>query len=420
MNWSMDISEAPASPQLCVPPAGKHMLSPHVPLDSNRKSRTESGNSDPSVLNYGNNQPSITSSWNGAHHALSIFRTDKTSNIDITNIALSITRLTNYLKHNLANKKAPAREFTTVVKALWGLIASVYSMKWNLLSIEDKSIHKLVGEKILPGYLKLRLLNEKAVEKSSSSSYSVSLPSNMVVPPPPPTATSVVISPLPIPVAPLKVPKPSNIKKSYVQASKINILSNVENILRVKEVFLFLSANKVGKILKVKNSSEGKKKLKLNMTTRGLSRKEVIIPMAKLNTELIVKSAHIHVTNLNECLKNSKTDIIADFIHMSKNGIIITTNHPASPSELSRIKDFLKKINNINLDSIESPCLPKSKSFMKIVGLPYNSKREVLTPDFIKGILKEIHLFKDVMLASKPHVIKASPKSNMAVVWVDI
>jgi len=395
------------------------MSSPHVPLGSNRKSRTESSNSGPSVLNYGNNQPSIASSWNGAHHALSIFRMDKTSNINTTNITLSITKLTNYLKHNLANKKAPAREFTTVVKALWGLIALVYSMKWDLLSIEDKSIHKLVGEKILPGYLKLRLLNEKAVEKSSSSSHSVSLPSNMVVPPPL-TATSAVISPLPIPVAPLKVPKPSNMKKLYVQASKINILSNVENILRVKEVFLSLSANEVEKILKVKNSSEGKKKLKLNMTTRGLSRKEVIIPMAKLNTELIVKSAHIHVTNLNECLKNSKTDIIADFIHMSKNEIIITTNHPASPSELSRIKDFLKKINNINLDSIESPCLLKSKSFMKIVGLLYNSKREVLTPDFIKGILKEIHLFKDVMLASKPHVIKASPKSNMAVVWVDI
>ena len=40
--------------------------------------------------------------------------------------------------------------------------------------------------------------------------------------------------------------------------------------------------------------------------------------------------------------------------------------------------------------------------------------------DYIEGILKETHLFKDVVLASKPHVIKASPKSDMAVVWVDI
>ena len=57
---------------------------------------------------------------------------------------------------------------------------------------------------------------------------------------------------------------------------------------------------------------------------------------------------------------------------------------------------------------------------MKIVGLPYNSKLGVVTPDFIEGILKEMHLFKDVTLASKPCIIKVSPKSNKAVVWVDI
>ena len=44
----------------------------------------------------------------------------------------------------------------------------------------------------------------------------------------------------------------------------------------------------------------------------------------------------------------------------------------------------------------------------------------IITPDFIEGILKETHFFKDVSLASKPQIIKASPKSNMAVVWVNI
>jgi len=181
-------------------------------------------------------------------------------------------------------------------------------------------------------------------------------------------------------------------------------------------VFPSLSANEVGKILKVKNSNEDKKKPKFNMTTRGLSRKEVIIPMAKPNTELIVNSAHIHIANINVCLKNSNSDIIADFIHISNNGIIITTNHPANALELSRIETFLKKIENINLDQIESPRLLKLKPFMKIIGLPYNSELGVVTSDFIEGVLKEMHLFKDVTSASKPHVIKASPKSDMAVV----
>ena len=31
-----------------------------------------------------------------------------------------------------------------------------------------------------------------------------------------------------------------------------------------------------------------------------------------------------------------------------------------------------------------------------------------------------MHLFKDIVLASKPCIIKVSPKSDIAVVWVDI
>ena len=57
---------------------------------------------------------------------------------------------------------------------------------------------------------------------------------------------------------------------------------------------------------------------------------------------------------------------------------------------------------------------------MKVIGLPYKIEQDIIFPDYIKSVLKETYLFKDVMLASKPHIIKASPKSDMAVVWVDI
>ena len=87
---------------------------------------------------------------------------------------------------------------------------------------------------------------------------------------------------------------------------------------------------------------------------------------------------------------------------------------------MSTIEKFLKNINNVNLDSIESPHLPKSKSYIKIVGLLYKIEQSVITLDYIEGVLKETHLFKDVMLASKLCVIKASLKSNIVVVWVDI
>ena len=110
-----------------------------------------------------------------------------------------------------------------------------------------------------------------------------------------------------------KDPKPSNIKKSYAQASKSN-LSRIEDIVQVKKAFPALSVDEVGKVLKIKNSGEGNKKPRINMTTREPSRKEVIILMAKHNAELIINLAHIHIANINKCLKNSKLDIIADFI----------------------------------------------------------------------------------------------------------
>ena len=251
------------------------------------RSRVESNNSGPSVLNYSNNQPSITSSWDRAHHALSIFGTKETTTIDAANITQSISRMIDYFKHNPANKKLLAGEFADVVKALWGLIAMIYTSRWDLLPIEDKNIHKLVGKKIIPGYMKHGLVNDKMAEKSSLSS--TSLLSNMAVLPP--LTNSVTTLPPQTSVVPQKIPKPSNMKKSYVQTSKSN-LSKVEDILQVKEAFPSLSADEVRKILKVKNSSEGKKKPKLNMTTRGPSKKEVIIPMTKLNAELIIKSAH--------------------------------------------------------------------------------------------------------------------------------
>ena len=210
--------------------------------------------------------------------------------------------------------------------------------------------------------------------------------------------------------------QPSKMKKSYVQASKSNISQKVEDVLQLKEAFPSLSADEVGKILKVKDSGEGNKKPRINMTTRGPLRREVIIPMTKVNTELIVNSAHIHISNINNCLKNSKSDIIADFIQININGIIITTNKPANNLNLSTIEKYLKNIKNINPDSIESPCLPKSKSYMKIIGLLYSSKLEVITPNLIKGVLKDLYLFKNTVLASKSCVIKASPKSDKAVV----
>ena len=58
IDWSSDIPKVQALPQPYVPSVGECMSLPCVPLhnrDSSEKSRVESNDSGPSVLNYGNN-----------------------------------------------------------------------------------------------------------------------------------------------------------------------------------------------------------------------------------------------------------------------------------------------------------------------------------------------------------------------------
>ena len=134
------------------------------------KRRTDSIDFSPSLLNYGGNQPLIPSSWNRAHHALSIFRTDETSKIDAINMAQSISRIINYIKNNPADKKSPAREFEQVTKGFWNLISAIYSSRWDLLPVENsKNFCALVGEKILNNYVKLGLVNQPEAKKLLSS-----------------------------------------------------------------------------------------------------------------------------------------------------------------------------------------------------------------------------------------------------------
>ena len=240
------------------------MSSPRALLhnkDAKGKRRTYSIDSGPLLLNYGRNQPSIPSSWDGAHHALSIFGTDEISEIDAINMAQSISRIINYIKNNLADKKSPAREFEQVTKGFWNLISAIYSSRWNLLPVEDgKNFHALVGKKILNNYVKLGLVNQPEAKKPLSSMPTTAMNPNVPAIPPPSKTTGPNKK---------KAPKPIIMKKSYVQASKANISLSIEDVIQVKEVFPTLSTDEVRKMLKAKNSSGGTKKPKINMTTRG-------------------------------------------------------------------------------------------------------------------------------------------------------
>jgi len=59
------------------------------------------------------------------------------------------------------------------------------------------------------------------------------------------------------------------------------------------------------------------------MTTKGPSRKQVIIPMSKVNVDNILALANEYVANINRALKNVKSSVTVDFIHLgSKTSLI--------------------------------------------------------------------------------------------------
>jgi len=55
------------------------------------------------------------------------------------------------------------------------------------------------------------------------------------------------------------------------------------------------------------------------------------------------------------------------------------------------------------------------------MGLSYlRANGNKITSKNVIEFMKHIDLFEDISLATKPQIIKASPKSDMAIIWFDI
>ena len=103
-------------------------------------------------------------------------------------------------------------------------------------------------------------------------------------------------------------------------------------------------------------------------------------------------------------------------------GVIITTNNIAATLDLNIIEKYVKDLNNVDLSNIISSRLFQSKSYMKVLGIPYYIEDNDLsiTTDIVERVIQKTHIFNNVILESCPYIIKISPKSDMAIIWVDI
>ena len=115
-----------------------------------------------------------------------------------------------------------------------------------------------------------------------------------------------------------------------------------------------------------------------------------------------------HIINIIRLLKNIKSKYKADYIRIEKLGIIIVTDKVTSALDLQTIEKYIKNSNQIDADKIETPQLPQSKLYFKIISLPYLMKNMnvSITFDMVEKILKSNHIFNNILIASWSRIIK--------------
>ena len=89
--------------------------------------------------------------------------------------------------------------------------------------------------------------------------------------------------------------------------------TNMSEVLKIKEMFPSLSTQKVNQVNSIVNG-QAKPKPCIKMTTKGPSRKQVIIFMSRENINSFMKSSSLHVANLNRLLHNAKSEVLTDYI----------------------------------------------------------------------------------------------------------
>jgi len=101
-----------------------------------------------------------------------------------------------------------------------------------------------------------------------------------------------------------KKTKGKNSAKSYAQVS-----SPANDILKLRDAFLALSNKKIIEIHNatlVKPIPKGKK---IQITTKGPSRKQAIVPILAQHLITIINNAGLHVGFINNCLKELKSTL---------------------------------------------------------------------------------------------------------------
>ena len=362
-------------------------------------------------LLYNINQAIDQDAWDGDFYPISIHGLMEYLVSDIKNIMTSFCQIKNYI-FNKKVEKGKVNDLDNlkgVGKEAWNFISAFYDVCWDTLIANSNS--GSFRNKVVAKFMsKINTSNTSKGNNSKSADKPVSINRLPLLIPAKSSNEINEISKY------FKKNDQSKGKmKSYAQATTSSSINNTRKVLKIKETFPNLQANKIKKIQQI-IKGDGKLEHKLNMMTKGLLRKQIIIPMNNDNRIKFVAELSTHISNINRVLKNLKSDIKADFLWVEQAGIVIVTNKIASPLDLQTIENYIKNANQIEVDNVEFPHFLQLKSYLKIIKYTNTS----LSLDVIESIIKSNYIFNNIAIVSRPRVIKVSPRLDMAIIWLDI
>ena len=70
--------------------------------------------------------------------------------------------------------------------------------------------------------------------------------------------------------------------------------------------------------------------------------------MSNDNINKFMKDSSLHITNINQFLRNAKSEVLVDFIYSDISSITIVTNKVVVQSDIYIIKNYVKKVKDID------------------------------------------------------------------------
>jgi len=309
-------------------------------------------------LQYDLNAPTEYDLWDGSFHSILLHSSIEHIALDSKNIKNSLNFMAKYIANKQVNpaKSNDLEDFKSIGEVIWNLISLVYQSKWNSLIVDKNtiSLRKKISDKLTPRIVLLSNYNNKTVDKP--------IPASIVkIPPLIPAKSQKKVNQISKyfkNIKPVNGSNPPNklymqaSKQSYVQASKQT--NNITKVIKIKDTFPALNDQKINQIHRIINSSS-KSKPHIQMTTKGPSRKQVIIPMSNDNINKFMKDSSLHVANINQSLKNAKSEVLVNFICSDISSIMIVTNKVTIQSNLYIIENYIMKVKDIDTVNMDIP-----------------------------------------------------------------